>query len=227
MIKIINANKTFAQNKPDEFQVLKNISLEVKKGELLAIVGKSGAGKTTLLHIIACIDSFDKGSEFFLEGENIADLSDGEKAKIRNKRIGLVFQDFALVPEFTVFENVEIPLVLAKVNKKIRKARVLKALEDVGLREYANKDITNLSGGEKQRVAIARAIVNSPDIILADEPTGSLDSKTGAAVFEILKGFAEGGRTVIIVTHDKDIASKCNRIVEIFDGKVTEDSVIQ
>lgn len=220
MIEIKNASKTFQKNKSTEFQALNNIELNIQNGELLAIIGKSGAGKTTLLHNIACIDSFDEGAVFLINGTDITSLSDNEKAKLRNKTIGLVFQDFALVPEFTVFENVELPLVLAKEKRTVRKSKVLEALRKVGLEKLAYKDVTYLSGGEKQRVAIARAIVNSPDIILADEPTGALDTKTGDIIFDLLKSLNDDGKTVIIITHDKDIANKCQRVIEISDGKI-------
>ncbi|MBQ6837687.1 MAG: ABC transporter ATP-binding protein [Clostridia bacterium] len=220
MIEIKNASKTFQKNKTTEFRALNNIELEIKDGELLAIIGKSGAGKTTLLHNIACIDSFDEGAFFSINGTDVTTLNDKEKAKLRNKTIGLVFQDFALIPEFNVFENVEIPLVLAKENKKSRKIKVIEALSKVGLEKYTYKDVTNLSGGEKQRVAIARAIVNNPDIILADEPTGALDTKTGEIIFDLLKTLSDNGKTVIIITHDKDIAKKCERVIEISDGKI-------
>lgn len=220
MIEIKNASKTFQKNKTTEFRALNNIELEIKDGELLAIIGKSGAGKTTLLHNIACIDSFDEGAFFSINGTDVTNSNDKEKAKLRNKTIGLVFQDFALIPEFNVFENVEIPLVLAKENKKSRKLKVIEALSKVGLEKYTYKDVTNLSGGEKQRVAIARAIVNNPDIILADEPTGALDTKTGEIIFDLLKTLSDNGKTVIIITHDKDIAKKCERVIEISDGKI-------
>lgn len=220
MIEIKNASKTFQKNKAAEFKALDNISLNIGKGELIAIIGKSGAGKTTLLHNIACIDSFDEGTVFLIDGTDVTSLNDEEKAKLRSKNIGLVFQDFALVPEFTVFENVEIPLVLAREKRKSRRVKVMEALSKVGLEKYAHKDVTNLSGGEKQRVAIARAIVNNPDIILADEPTGALDTKTGEVIFDLLKTLSDSGKTVIIVTHDKDIARKCERVIEISDGKI-------
>lgn len=220
MIEIKNASKTFQKNKSTEFRALNNVELNIKDGELIAIIGKSGAGKTTLLHNIACIDSFDEGAFFSINGTDVTTLNDKEKAKLRNKTIGLVFQDFALIPEFNVFENVEIPLVLAKENKKSRKLKVIEALSKVGLEKYTYKDVTNLSGGEKQRVAIARAIVNNPDIILADEPTGALDTKTGEIIFDLLKTLSDNGKTVIIITHDKDIAKKCERVIEISDGKI-------
>lgn len=220
MIEIKNASKTFQKNKTTEFRALNNVELNIKDGELIAIIGKSGAGKTTLLHNIACIDSFDEGAFFSINGTDVTSLNDKEKAKLRNKTIGLVFQDFALIPEFNVFENVEIPLVLAKENKKSRKLKVIEALSKVGLEKYTYKDVTNLSGGEKQRVAIARAIVNNPDIILADEPTGALDTKIGEIIFDLLKTLSDNGKTVIIITHDKDIAKKCERVIEISDGKI-------
>lgn len=220
MIEIKNASKIFQKNKTTEFRALNNVELNIKDGELIAIIGKSGAGKTTLLHNIACIDSFDEGAFFSINGTDVTTLNDKEKAKLRNKTIGLVFQDFALIPEFNVFENVEIPLVLAKENRKSRKLKVIEALSKVGLEKYTYKDVTNLSGGEKQRVAIARAIVNNPDIILADEPTGALDTKTGEIIFDLLKTLSDNGKTVIIITHDKDIAKKCERVIEISDGKI-------
>ena len=220
MIEIKNASKTFQKNKTTEFRALNNVELNIKDGELIAIIGKSGAGKTTLLHNIACIDSFDEGAFFSINGTDVTTLNDKEKAILRNKTIGLVFQDFALIPEFNVFENIEIPLVLAKENRKSRKIKVIEALRKVGLEKYAYKDVTNLSGGEKQRVAIARAIVNNPDIILADEPTGALDTKTGEIIFDLLKTLSDNGKTVIIITHDKDIAKKCERVIEISDGKI-------
>ncbi len=220
MIKIKNANKTFQKDKPSEFQALKNVDLTIENGELVAIIGKSGAGKTTLLHIIACIDDFDEGAEYFIDEIDISTLNDKSKAEIRNKEIGIVFQDFALIQDFTVFENVEVPLILSKHNKRNRKNKVREALKSVNLENYINKDITNLSGGEKQRIAIARAIVNNPNIILADEPTGSLDTKTGTDIFNLLKGFSDKGKTVVIITHDRDIANKCDRIIEIADGKI-------
>ncbi len=223
MIEIINSNKTFSIGKPSEFCALKDINLLIEKGEMVAIIGKSGAGKSTLLHIIGCIDSFDEGSVFLFDGNDINLKNDKEKAKIRNKKIGIVFQDFALVSDFTVYENIEIPLILAHIKKSKRKVMISNALDKVGLSGYENKDINILSGGEKQRVAIARAIVNEPDLILADEPTGALDTKTGEATFKLLNEINKNGKTVIIITHDMDIAKKCPRIIEIKDGRIVSE----
>ena len=173
VIKLINIEKSYNAGKLNEFHVLKGISAEIKDGELVAIVGKSGAGKSTLLHIIACIDNYDSG-EYYIDDLLIKNMSEKKLANIRNEKIGIVMQDFSLVEDFTVLENVIIPLDFAKKKSKNTKEQALKALKQVKMEEYAKKRVKNLSGGEKQRVAIARAIINNPDLILADEPTGSV-----------------------------------------------------
>lgn len=219
MIKLINIEKSYNAGKLNEFHVLKGISAEIKDGELVAIVGKSGAGKSTLLHIIACIDNYDSG-EYYIDDLLIKNMSEKKLANIRNEKIGIVMQDFSLVEDFTVLENVIIPLDFAKKKPKNTKEQALKALKQVNMEGYAKKKVKNLSGGEKQRVAIARAIINNPDLILADEPTGSLDSTNTEAIMELFSSLNKQGKTIIIVTHDKELAEKCHRIIEISDGRI-------
>lgn len=219
VIKLINIEKSYNAGKLNEFHVLKGISAEIKDGELVAIVGKSGAGKSTLLHIIACIDNYDSG-EYYIDDLLIKNMSEKKLANIRNEKIGIVMQDFSLVEDFTVLENVIIPLDFAKKKSKNTKEQALKALKQVKMEGYAKKRVKNLSGGEKQRVAIARAIINNPDLILADEPTGSLDSANTEAIMDLFFSLNKQGKTIIIVTHDKELAEKCHRIIEISDGRI-------
>lgn len=219
MLKIENLTKTYNYKKPNAFTALTDVSLEVNDGEMLAIIGKSGAGKSTLLHIIGCIDKFEKGS-YTIDGIDVHTLSDTKLAKIRNEKVGIVMQDFALVDEYSVLENVMIPLNFSK--KKLGKSKELamQALEKVGIANLAKKPVSKLSGGQKQRTAIARAIVNDPSFILADEPTGALDTKTSAEIMELFTELNKSGKTVIIITHDPNVAEKCGQQVEISDGKI-------
>lgn len=219
VIKLINIEKSYNAGKLNEFHVLKGISAEIKDGELVAIVGKSGAGKSTLLHIIACIDNYDSG-EYYIDDLLIKNMSEKKLANIRNEKIGIVMQDFSLVEDFTVLENVIIPLDFAKKKPKNAKEQALEALKQVNMERYAKKKVKNLSGGEKQRVAIARAIINNPDLILADEPTGSLDSTNAEAIMELFSFLNKQGKTIIIVTHDKELAERCHRVIEISDGLI-------
>lgn len=219
MIKIKDLTKTYNYKKSNSFTALTDISLTVEDGELLAIIGKSGAGKSTLLHIIGCIDTFEKG-KYTIDDINIHKLSDKKLAKIRNEKVGIVMQDFALVEEYTVIENVKIPLYFSKKHKDSANTLALSALEKVGIRQLAKKPVNKLSGGQKQRVAIARAIVNNPSFILADEPTGALDTKTSAEIMDLFKALNAEGKTVIIITHDPAVAEACNRKIEISDGKL-------
>lgn len=220
MISIKSLTKTYNYKKSNAFTALTDVSLTVEDGEMLAIIGKSGAGKSTLLHIIGCIDTFEKG-EYIIDDINIHKLSDKKLAKIRNEKVGIVMQDFALVEEYTVLENVKIPLYFAKKRKRSFNTLALSALEKVGIRDLAKKSVNKLSGGQKQRVAIARAIVNDPSFILADEPTGALDTKTSAEIIELFKSLNDDGKTVIIITHDPTVAESCKRQIEISDGKIT------
>ena len=219
MLKIENLTKTYNYKKSNAFTALKDVSLEVEDGEMLAIIGKSGAGKSTLLHIIGCIDKFEKGS-YIIDGTDVHSLSDNKLAKIRNEKVGRVMQDFALIDEYSVIENVMIPLNFSKKKLGKPKELAMKALERVGIANLAKKPVSKLSGGQKQRVAIARAIVNDPSFILADEPTGALDTKTSSEIMELFTELNKSGKTVIIITHDLTVADKCKRKVEISDGRI-------
>lgn len=219
MLKIENLTKTYNYKKSNAFIALKDVSLEVEDGEMLAIIGKSGAGKSTLLHIIGCIDKFEKGS-YTIDGTDVHSLSDNKLAKIRNEKVGIVMQDFALIDEYSVIENVMIPLNFSKKKLGKPKELAMKALERVGIANLAKKPVSKLSGGQKQRVAIARAIVNDPSFILADEPTGALDTKTSSEIMELFTELNKSGKTVIIITHDLTVADKCKRKVEISDGRI-------
>ena len=222
MVKIENVTKIYNHKRSNEYEALHSVSAEIKDGELVAIIGKSGAGKSTLLHILACIDSYQEG-EYSIDGTLIKDLSERQYAKIRNEKIGMVMQDFALVEDFTALENVMIPLNFSKKKIKGKKEKALAALRSVGIEDLAKKPCNKLSGGQKQRVAIARAIVNEPSMILADEPTGALDTKTSAEIMELFKTLNKQGRTVVIVTHDMSVAEQCGRVIEINDGKIADD----
>lgn len=219
IIEIKDLHKTYNYKKSNAFEALKGISLDIEEGELVAIIGKSGAGKSTLMHIIGCIDDFESGT-YTIEGVDISKMSEGKKAAVRNQKIGIVMQDFALVDDYTARENVLVPVYFSKgsKNKKNKKERALEVLKRVGMEEFAGKPIKKLSGGQKQRVAIARALINDPSIILADEPTGALDSVTSDEIMNVFEELNAQGRTIIIITHDKEIASRCKRVIEIKDG---------
>ena len=214
MLKIENLTKTYNYKKSNAFTALKDVSLEVEDGEMLAIIGKSGAGKSTLLHIIGCIDKFEKGS-YIIDGTDVHSLSENKLAKIRNEKVGIVMQDFALIDEYSVIENVMIPLNFSKKKLGKPKELAMKALERVGIANLAKKPVSKLSGGQKQRVAIARAIVNDPSFILADEPTGALDTKTSSEIMELFTELNKSGKTVIIITHDLTVADKCLSLIHI------------
>ena len=204
---------------------MKNINLNIENGDMIAIMGPSGAGKSTLLNILGCLDKHDSGV-YYLKDKNINDFSKKELAKIRNIEIGFVFQSFALIPEYTVFENLELPLLYKNnfsnrkdiLSKKQIRAKIENVLEKVFISDFIDKKPSYLSGGQQQRVAIARALINEPSIILADEPTGALDQKTGEEIMNLLKEINESGKTIIIVTHDAKIASYCNRVINVIDG---------
>ena len=219
MIKLKNIYKTYNSGKTNEFKALNGISLSIDDGELVAIIGKSGAGKSTLLHILACIDNYETG-EYYIDDILVKKLREAELAEIRNKKIGMVMQDFALVDDFSCIENVMLPLDFSKKKIANKKEKAIKALNSVGMGLIAKKPVNNLSGGQKQRVAIARAIVNDPSIILADEPTGALDTRTSAEIMEVFHKLNGKGHTIIIVTHDLEIANQCDRIIEISDGRI-------
>lgn len=220
MIEIKNLVKIYNKGKTNEFCALKGIDLSIEEGEMVAIIGKSGAGKSTLLHILAAIDSYDKGS-YLVDGVSVGDLKEKERARFRNQKMGIVMQDYALIDEYTIEENVQIPLIFGKVKgNDVRREKIMTALENVGLAELAKKPVLQLSGGQKQRVAIARALVNNPTFLLADEPTGALDSKTSGEIMDVFEKLNQGGKTVIIVTHDMEVAARCGRVIEISDGEI-------
>lgn len=221
MIELVDVRKIYNRKKTNEFEALHNVSLSIEDGEMVAIIGTSGAGKSTLLHIIACIDSYE-GGIYTLNGKKIRKMSEKTMARVRNEEIGIVMQDFALIDNYTVFENVCVPLDFSNKRVKNKRRKVLEALDRVGIESLKTKKVNQLSGGQKQRVAIARAIVKDANIIIADEPTGALDSKNSKQVIELFKSLNEEGKTIIIVTHDMTIASECSRIVEIKDGTIYE-----
>lgn len=202
-----------------EFQALRGIDFNLKRGEIVAVVGPSGSGKSTLMNIVGCLDVATSG-QYFLEGQAVNKLSHNELADIRNKKIGFVFQAFNLLPYATAFENVEVPLLFAGTKGRTRRKRVTELLNRVGLGDKLNNKPTEMSGGEMQRTAIARALANDPDIILADEPTGNLDSKSGGEIVKIFQELWESGKTIVIITHDVNIAKKTERVIKLKDGLV-------
>lgn len=204
---------------------LSDIDLKIEEGEFIAIMGASGSGKTTLLNIIGCMD-IPTGGEYLFDKEELIRAKDKRLSSVRGKRISFVFQHFALIDDYTVFENVEIPLLKQAVSKSERKKKVMSALELVGISELAKKKPTHISGGQKQRVAIARAIVCGAEIILADEPTGALDSKTGEEIMRLFQELNAMGKTIILITHDNNIASCAKRLITIQDGRILRDEEI-
>lgn len=222
MIKLRNIHKIYNRRKPNEFEALRGITLEIADGELTAVTGRSGAGKSTLLHILVCIDSCEEG-EYTIDGTQVNKLPERRRARIRNEKLGIVMQDFALVEDLTALENVMLPLNFSRKRECGKKQKALDALRRAGTYELAAKQCSKLSGGQKQRVAIARAIVNEPSLILADEPTGALDSATSAEIMELFCELNRQGRTIVIVTHDPKIAAKCSRVIELSDGKLAPE----
>lgn len=218
MIEIHALNKYYPMGN-EKFHALKEIDFTAADGDSIAVQGKSGAGKSTLLHILGCLDGFDSGS-YKLDGVEVAKLKDGASAKLRNSKIGFVMQDFSLVNQRSVLFNVMLPLYFNKTPARKMKAMALHALQLVGIADQADKKANQLSGGQRQRVAIARAIVNGPSLILADEPTGALDTETSAQIMELLKSMNERGMTLIVVTHDDAVAGYCSRKIVIQDGKI-------
>jgi len=206
----------------EEIHALRGLSINIDKGEYCAIMGPSGSGKSTLMNLIGCLDTPSKGS-YLLNGKEVAEMNDDELARIRNEEIGFVFQTFNLLPRATALHNVELPLVYAGVSGKDRQERARQALDKVELTSRATHKPNELSGGQRQRVAIARALVNNPSILLADEPTGNLDSKTGVEIMAVFKRLHDAGNTIILVTHEPDIAAYANRVIHIRDGQVEKD----
>jgi putative ABC transport system ATP-binding protein len=223
ILKTINLHKTYVSGSL-AVQAVRGIDLEVKKGEFIAIMGPSGSGKSTLINCLAAIDTPTMG-DIFIDGQNIAALSDDELAEIRLRKIGLVFQTFQLFELLTALENVEMPMTFLKMPKKKRQERALELLRMVGLEARAKHLPSELSGGEQQRIAVARALANDPPMLFLDEPTGDLDSKNGQMVMELLKSIHEKGETLIMVTHDSEMATYADRIINMLDGKVLNEEI--
>ncbi len=220
MIELQQVNKTYSYKKANAVYALVDVSLRINEGELTAIVGKSGSGKSTLLNVLGCMDTFETGTYLF-DGKDITHASGKQLATIRNQDIGFVVQDFALIADDTALQNVMLPFYFSR-RTSLREAKVqaMHALQQLGMDSMAQKPVNKLSGGQKQRVAIARAIVHQPRLILADEPTGALDSRTAEEIMGVFQELHQNGSTVIIVTHDPGIAQQCSRIIEIQDGKI-------
>ncbi|MDD5793490.1 ABC transporter ATP-binding protein [Clostridium sp. HCP1S3_B4] len=225
MIEVKGISKVYKMGK-EQFVALNDVSLNVEKGEYVAVIGPSGSGKSTLMHIIGGLDTPTVGS-VCIEGEDISKLNDKKLSKYRNEKIGFVFQAFNLENSQTALENVMMPLIFAGVKKSERKKRALEALDMVGLKDFYNHKPNEMSGGQRQRVSIARALVNKPEILFADEPTGNLDSKSSESIMELFKEINDKGFTIIMVTHNPEEANKAKRVVKIMDGKITSDIVKQ
>lgn len=221
LISVRNLNKTYIMG-AETVEALKDVSINIEKNEYVALMGPSGSGKSTLMNLLGCLDSPSRG-EYWLNGTEVSTMDDGDLAEVRNKEIGFVFQTFNLLPRLSALENVALPLVYAGMNKEDRLAKARQVLEAVGLGDRVSHKPNELSGGQRQRVAIARALVNNPSIILADEPTGNLDTKTSYEIMELFKRIHQNGNTVILVTHENDIAQHAHRIVRLRDGLVEAD----
>jgi len=225
MIKLENVVKVYATGEIS-LTALKGISMDIKPGEFVSIMGPSGCGKSTLMNILGCLDRMTSG-KYILNGKDISGLSDNELAEIRCREIGFVFQSFNLLPRMTILENVELPMVYAGIPRKERRERALAALERVDLSNRIKHRPNEISGGQKQRVAIARAIVNNPSIILADEPTGNLDTKVTREIMKIIQQLNDDGATVLLVTHEPDVAQYSKRIIQMLDGEIIDDYMVK
>ena len=218
VIELKSVSKVYKSKGVDDVVALDDLTLDIRRGEFAAVCGVSGSGKSTLLHIMGCLDKPTSG-KVIVSGTDVSGLNDSELAKIRSERIGIVLQDFALIPYRTAYDNVMVPLYFSRNRKNIRK-RIMESLEKTGVADLAKREICKMSGGQKQRVAIARALVNYPDIILADEPTGQLDTKTKKEIAELFKAINSEGVTIVVVTHDDELAKAADRIVRISDGRI-------
>ena len=206
----------------NEVRALDHVNLEIQKGEFVAIIGHSGSGKSTLMNMLGCLDIPTSG-EYYLNGKDVSEMGDNQLSEIRNEEIGFIFQGFNLIADLTAIENVELPLIYRGIGRSERYKLALEALKMVGLEQRMHHKPAEMSGGQQQRVAIARAIAAKPPVILADEPTGNLDSASTKEIMEILRGLHDSGRSVILITHDNDIAEQAKRVVRILDGKIVED----
>ena len=221
LIQIENMKKIYNPGE-NEVRALDGIDLDIEKGDLVAIVGHSGSGKSTLMNMLGCLDTPTSG-KYVLDGQDVASMTDNQLADVRNKEIGFIFQGFNLISNLDAVGNVELPLVYRGVSKNERKQLAMEALKSVGLEDRMKHKPNEMSGGQQQRVAVARAVAAKPPIILADEPTGNLDTKSTQEIMEILKELHRSGRTVIIITHDEEIASQAHRVIRILDGRIEED----
>ncbi len=226
LIELKDVIKRYPLESGEYYQALNGITLSIKKGEFVAIMGPSGSGKSTLMHILGALDVVSSG-KYFLKGKDVSTYTNDQLAEIRNQEIGFVFQAFNLLPRTTVFKNVERPMFYANVDPLERKKRTMEALELVGILDKANNLSNRISGGQIQRVAIARALIMDPSIILADEPTGNLDSKTSLEIISILQKLNDEGHTVIVITHEDSIARYAKRKIRMVDGKIMSDSIIK
>ena len=222
LVELIDVYKIYAEGLESEVRALDGVSLNIDRGEFVAVVGQSGSGKSTMMNVLGCLDIPTRG-EYRLDGADVSELSDKQLSRIRNKQIGFIFQQYNLIQSLTVLENVELPLIYQGVDPIDRRDMALEALERVGLAERVKHHPTEMSGGQQQRVAIARAIATRPPIIMADEPTGALDSHTGLEVLAFLQQLNNEGSTVILITHDNGIAATARRVVRLSDGKIVED----
>lgn len=224
LIEIKDVYKIYNEGEESEVRALNGVSLSIDRGEFVAIVGTSGSGKSTLMNLLGCLDVPTYG-DYRLDGEDVTELSDKQLSHVRNKQIGFIFQGFNLIPALSARENVELPLIYQGIRTSLREEQVEDALERVSLGNRANHRPTEMSGGQQQRVAIARAIATRPPIIMADEPTGNLDSKTGTHVLSILQTLNKEGTTIILITHDNEIAAIAPRVIRISDGRIIEDYI--
>ena len=222
LVELRNVYKIYAEGLESEVRALDGVSLEIERGEFVAVVGQSGSGKSTMMNVLGCLDVPTRG-DYYLNGTDVRELTDRELSRIRNKEIGFIFQQYNLIQSLSVLENVELPLIYQGIDPIDRREMALEALERVGLADRFRHKPTQMSGGQQQRVAIARAIATKPPIIMADEPTGALDSRTGLEVLEFLRQLNREGSTIILITHDNGIAATARRVVRLADGKVIED----